>query len=192
MKIRTILAATAVPATLAAALLGATGVASAATTSPAPAALAAAVTKAPAPVIASTYEPGMPDTTTVTTGVNSDNGPVWAYDNITRVITAKQTAPGTWTVTFAEGGTYHAFANPLTGAAWKHTGRFGGQISYIVTSAGTPKAAHLPRTEPASATHGSIMAQLFGAPVTVTGGGHYSYSYYGIPSAPHGVMTQAG
>jgi hypothetical protein len=194
MKIRTILAAAAVPATLAAALLGTAGTtaASAATTA-APATLTAAITKAPAPVIASTFEHGLPDTTTVPTGVDSDQGPVWAYDNMTRVITAKANADGTWTVTFAEGGTYNAIANPLTGLAWPHVGLFGGHISYIVSSAGTPKAANLPRTEPASATHGSIMGQFFGgAPVTVTGGGHYSYSYYGIPGAPHGVMTQVG
>ena len=193
MKIRTILAAAAVPATLAAALLGTAGTtAASAATIAAPATLTAAITKAPAPVIASTYEPGLPDTTTVPTGVNSDQGPVWAYDNMTRMITAKANADGTWTVTFAEGGSYNAIANPLTGAAWKHTGLFGGHISYIVSSTGTPKAANLPRTEPASATHGSVMGQLFNAPVTVTGGGHYSYSYYGIPGAPHGVMTQVG
>jgi hypothetical protein len=193
MKVRTILAAAAVPAALAAALLGTAGTtaASAATTA-APATLTAAITKAPAPVIASTYEHGLPDTTTVPTGVNSDQGPVWAYDNMTRVITAKANADGTWTVTFAEGGSYHAIANPLTGHAWKHTGRFGGHISYIVSSAGTPKAANLHHAQPASATHGSIMAQLFGATVAVTGGGHYFYSYYGIPGAPHGVMTQVG
>ena len=36
------------------------------------------------------------------------------------------------------------------------------------------------------------MAQLFGAPVTVTGGGSYSFTYLGIPGAPHGVYTQVG
>ena len=195
MRIRTILAAAAAPAALAAILLGTAGTTAASaatTTTAAPATLTAAITKAPAPVIASTYEPGLPDTTTVPTGVNSDQGPVWAYDNMTRVITAKANADGTWTVTFAEGGSYNAIANPLTGDAWEHTGLFGGHISYIVSSTGTPKAANLHHTEPASATHGSIMGQLFNAPVTVTGGGHYSYSYYGIPGAPHGVMTQVG
>jgi hypothetical protein len=195
MRIRTILAAAAAPAALAAILLGTAGTTAASaatTTTAAPATLTAAITKAPAPFIASTYEPGLPDTTTVPTGVNSDQGPVWAYDNMTRVITAKANADGTWTVTFAEGGSYNAIANPLTGDAWEHTGLFGGHISYIVSSTGTPKAANLHHTEPASATHGSIMGQLFNAPVTVTGGGHYSYSYYGIPGAPHGVMTQVG
>lgn len=180
MRIRTIAATFAAPLIAGAALLAGTGAASAATIKPAP------------PVTASTYEAGLPDTTSVETGTDSPNGPVWAYDDMTRVITATQTAAGTWTVTFNEGGVYNAIANPLTGAAWHHSGLFGGTISYVVTSAGTPKAANLPRTEPATATHGSVMAQLFGAPVTVTGGGSYSFTYLGIPGAPHGVYTQIG
>jgi hypothetical protein len=36
------------------------------------------------------------------------------------------------------------------------------------------------------------MGQLFNTLVTVTGGGHYSYSYHGKPAAPHDVMTQVG
>src|SRR5579863_516439 len=87
MRIRTIAAIAAIPATAAAALLASTGAASAATIKP------------PQPVIASTYEAGLPDTTTVPTGTDSPQGPVWAYDDMTRVLTATQTAPGTWTVT---------------------------------------------------------------------------------------------
>jgi hypothetical protein len=183
MRIRTIAATVAAPAIAAAALLAGTGAASAATLTPPAAAKL---------VVASTYEPGLPDTTTVPTGTNSPQGPVWAYDDMTRVITARQTTPGTWTVTFDEGGVYNAIANPLTGVAWHHAGVFGGTISYVVTSAGLPKAANLPRTEPATATHSSVMAQLFGAPVTVTGGGSYSFTYLGIPGARGGVYTQAG
>ena len=179
MRIRTVAAIVAAPLIAGTALLAGTGAASAAT-------------KPPAPVTAATYEAGLPDTTSVETGTDSANGPVWAYDDMTRVITAKQTAPGTWTVSFAEGGVYNAIANPLTGVAWHHSGLFGGTISYVVTSAGLPKAANLPRTEPATATHSSIMAQLFRAPVTVTGGGSYSFTYLGIPGAPKGVYTQVG
>jgi hypothetical protein len=183
MRIRTITAAiVAAPVIAATALLAGTGAASAATV------------KAPPvkPVVASTYEAGLIDTTSVPTGVNSPQGPVWAYDDMTRVLTATQASPGTWTVTFDEGGVYNAIANPLTGAAWQHSGLFGGTISYIVTSAGTPKASNLPRTEPATATHSSVMAQLFGAPVTVVGGGSYDFTYLGIPGAPKGVYTQVG
>jgi len=180
MHIRTIGAVVAAPVIAATALLAGTGAASAGT---APTAK---------PVVASTYEAGLPDTTSVPTGTNSPQGPVWAYDDMTRVLTAKQTAPGTWTVTFDEGGVYNAIANPLTGVAWHHAGLFGGTISYVVTSAGTPRASSLPRTEPATATHSSVMAQLFGAPVTVTGGGSYSFTYLGIPGAPHGVYSQVG
>lgn len=177
MRMRTITAIVAAPAIAGAALLAGTGAASAAPVKP---------------VIASTYEAGLVDTTSVPTGTDSSQGPVWAYDDMTRVVTARQTAPGTWTVTFDEGGVYNAIANPLTGAAWHHAGLFGGTISYVVTSAGQPKAANLPRTEPATATHSSVMAQLFGAPVTVAGGGSYSYTYLGIPGAPKGVYTQVG
>ena len=180
MRIRSITAIVAAPLVAGTALLAGTGAASAATTS------------SVKPVTASTYEAGLPDTTSVETGTDSANGPVWAYDDMTRVVTAKQTAPGTWTVTFNEGGVYNAIANPLTGLAWHHSGLFGGTISYVVTSAGQPKAANLPRTEPATATHGSVMAQLFGAAVTVTGGGSYSFTYLGIPGAPKGVYTQVG
>jgi hypothetical protein len=183
MRIRTVTAVVAAPVIAGAALLAGTGAAGAATIKPAPAAQ---------PVIASTYEAGLVDTTSVPTGTDSPQGPVWAYDDMTRVITARQTVPGTWTVTFDEGGVYNAIANPLTGVAWQHAGLFGGTISYVVTSAGLPKAANLPRTEPATATHASVMAQLFGAPVTVTGGGSYSFTYLGIPGAPKGVYTQAG
>ncbi len=180
MRIRTIGATVAAPAIAAAALLAGTGAASAATV------------KAPSPVVASTFEAGLPDTTSVPTGTDSPQGPVWAYDDMTRVLTAKQTAPGTWTVTFDEGGVYNAIANPLTGVAWHHSGVFGGTITYIVSSTGTPKASNLPGTEPSTATHSSVMAQLFGAPVTITGGGSYSFTYLGIPGAPHGVYSQAG
>ncbi len=183
MRIRTIAAVVAAPLMAGTALLAGTGAASAATKPPAPAAQ---------PVIASTYEAGLVDTTSVETGTDSPQGPVWAYDDMTRVITARQTASGTWTVTFDEGGVYNAIANPLTGSAWHHSGLFGGTISYIVTSPGLPKAANLPRTEPATATHSSVMAQLFDAPVTVTGGGSYSFTYLGIPGAPKGVYTQVG
>ena len=143
MRIRTIAAIVATPAIAAATLLASTGAASAATV------------KAP-PVVAATYEAGLPDTTSVPTGTNSPQGPVWAYDDMTRVITATQTAPGTWTVTFDEGGVYNAIANPLTGVAWHQSGLFGGTISYIVTSTGAPKAANLPRTSrPLRPTHPS-------------------------------------
>lgn len=182
MRIRTIAAVAAAPLVAGTALLAGTGAASAAPKAPGPAVKV---------VHAVTYEPGLIDTTSVPTGTDSPQGPVWAYDDMTRVITAKLTAPGTWTVTFAEGGVYNAIANPLTGVAWHHSGVFGGTISYVVTSAEPPKAANLPRTEPATATHSSIMAQLFGVPVT-PGGGSYSFTYLGIPGAPKGVYTQVG
>ena len=113
MRIRTILAAAAAPAALAAVLLGTAGQAS------------AAVTHDSAAAVQQTYtgkvsETGVPDTTF---GGNagsateySDNGPVWASDDITRNITVTPAGPGLWTVTFVENGTYNAFADPTL--AW--------------------------------------------------------------------------
>ena len=200
MRTRSILAVVAVPAITAVALLGATGAASAATTTHT-ADLTAAHATVPAlgPVIAHTHQSGVVDTTSVSgTGtVPSDNGPVWAHDNMDRlvVVTPDKTTPGAWDVAFYEGGTYNAVANPITGATWHHTGPFGGWITYVVTSTGTPKAANLPATVPATWGHGDIMAKLFGTPVSHTGqqgDGSYSFTYYGIPGSPATGYVQNG
>src|SRR5262249_39154686 len=103
----------------AAALLAGTGAASAAPGKAGP---------APKPVTASTYEAHVIDTTSVPTSEPRPEGWVWAYDNMTRNVTATQASPGTWTVTFNEGGVYNAIANPLTGVAWSHSGPFSGTI----------------------------------------------------------------
>ena len=193
MRIRTIITAAAVPALAGAALLAGTGAASAATTT-APAVTTAAVVKAPArlPVIAHVYQSGVDDTTNATTSVLSPNGYVWAHDNIERVITVKADGPGQWTVTFHEGGTYHALANPITGQSWTHTGLFGGTITYTVTDAGTPKASNLPATMPGTDGHGDVMTALFGGVAPTVISAPYSFSYLGIPGAPGGVYTQVG
>jgi len=193
MRIRTIITAAAVPALAGAALLAGTGAASAATTT-APAVTTAVVVKAQAqrPVIAHVYQSGVDDTTTATTSVTSPNGYVWAHDNVERVITVKAAGPGQWTVTFNEGGTYNAIANPISGNGWKHTGLFGGTITYTVTDAGTPKASNLHATLPGTDGHGDIMTALFGGVAPTVISAPYHFSYLGIPGAPGGVYTQNG
>ena len=150
MRIRTILAAAAAPAALAAVLLGTAGQASAAVTQGPPAAVLTAN-------VQQTYtgkvsQTGVPDTTF---GGNagrateySDNGPVWASDDITRNITVTPSGPGLWTVTFVENGTYNAFADPNTGLAWSNTGNMHGTVSYQVASNTPPNMAKLPASLP--------------------------------------------
>jgi len=208
MRIRTILAAAAAPAALAAVLLGTAGQAS------------AAVTHDSAAAVQQTYtgkvsETGVPDTTF---GGNagsateySDNGPVWASDDITRNITVTPAGPGLWTVTFVENGTYNAFADPNTGLAWSNTGNMHGTVSYTVSSATPPNMAKLPASLPgvvdqnntqvvpgtvptlaglAVHGHGYIIGLLFGADASVTSG-PYSYHYTQIQDVP-GVYEQVG
>jgi len=119
LRFRTIITAAAVPAVSAGLLLAATG-ASAATVTPA--VTTAAVTSSSGPVHAVTYghlRAPVDDTTGVPTGKTdpTGNGPIWAYDNVKRVVTAVPDKAGnnTWDVTVATEGTYSAFANPITG-----------------------------------------------------------------------------
>jgi hypothetical protein len=193
MRIRTIITAAAVPALAGAALLAGTGAASAATTT-APAVTTAVVaqTQAQRPVIAHVYQSGVDDTTTATTSEPSPNGYVWAHDNVERVITVKAAGLNQWTVTFNEGGTYNAIANPISGIGWNHTGLFGGTITYTVTDTGTPNASKLPARMPGTAGHGDVMTALFGGVAPTVISAPYHFSYLGIPGAPGGVYTQNG
>ena len=128
MRFRTIITAAAVPAVAAGLLLAATGASAAAV----PAVTTAAVTS----VHTATYEHRVDDTTSVPTGKTdpTGNGPIWAYDNVKRVVTAVPDKAGnnTWDVTVATEGTYSAFANPLTGKPWKGHGHMAGYIEYVV------------------------------------------------------------
>jgi hypothetical protein len=188
-KLTTILAAAAAPAALAAILLGTAGSAAASTT---------ATTDAATGGHAVTWERGVDDTTSAPTGVNdpTGNGPIWAYDTVQRQVTwTPDTAtPGAWDVTVATFGTYHAFANPITGAPWKGAGLMVGEIQYVVTAPAAPSAANLPAVSPNMLRSQGIVDELFGQPnastaVTMTGGA-YNFVYEGIPGAPGGLYFQ--
>ena len=195
MRIRTIIAAVAVPAATAGLLLTATAAGAATVT---PAVTTAAVTGGHAV----TYERGVDDTTNVTTGKTdpTGNGPIWAYDNVERIVTwsPDKTVAGAWDVTVATEGTYHAFANPVTGVKWKGHGAMLGYIQYVVTppAGHVPSAAHLPKVTANTYRSGGVLNELFGLPrdssalVHSAGDGQYNFLYFGIPGAPQGLYFQ--
>jgi hypothetical protein len=181
MRIRTILAAAAAPAALAAILLGTAGQAS------------AAVNQAPHAVTAVTYRAGVEDTTAAqTSDLDPAYGYVWAHDYIRFTATATPAGapvagqPGTWNVAIHENGVYDAFASPVKdNTPWNHVGAFGGWINYQVQTTGTPSARNLPAVEPGTVHTGDILAKLFGAPVNILSASD-SFTYHGIPGYPGG------
>jgi len=204
MRIRIIpvLAAAAAPAALAGVLLSTAGQAGAAVMQgPAAAVLTASVQQTYTGKVSQT---GVPDTTSVGGGatVNNDSslfgpiGPVWARDNITRNVQVSPAGPGQWTVSFVENGTYSAFADPNTAAAWTNKGNMHGTISYTVQSGQAPNMAALAQADGSAVDgttvhgHGYIINLLFpGAPVI--GYGPYSYHYTQIQDV-QGVYKQVG
>jgi hypothetical protein len=186
MRIRTILAAAAVPAALAAALLGTAGAASAAV-------------QQQASYKATAHEANVADTTNVAGNrtINNDGslfgpiGPVWAYVNLERKLTATDNGNGTWAVQVASQGSFSAFANPIDGNAWTGTGSVNGYVNYTVTSDHAPNGANLPAQLPSSLHSADIVAQWFGVdPSAVTGatvGGvnyHFDYNPIPVPAQP--------
>jgi hypothetical protein len=140
-------------------------------------------------VVAVTHSPDHYDTTSVPTGVNSPNGPLWAYDNLTERFTAVPEGAGQWSVTINVSGTFDGFANPVTGQPQVNKGSVRGVIQYDVSSPNTPSKALLPKREPPYTGLGTAMSQLFGGNETVTGGGHYLFTYTKVAGK---VYTQAG
>jgi hypothetical protein len=209
MRIRTILAAAAAPAALAAVLLGTAGQASAAVNPQAPAAAVTASVKQ-AVYKLNVHQHGVADTTDVQGSATLNNdptgphpgpqpypygpiGPVWAFDNMERQFTATQDpATHIWTVTETVTGSYSAFANPITGDAWTGTGPVSGTISYTVKSDNAP--VDLPAQ--LDSYNGGAGAQFhtrdivqawFGASAQISGGDHYHFEYKGIPG---GTLVQ--
>jgi hypothetical protein len=153
-------------------------------------------------VTANTHLNNHTDTTSVPTGVTSDNGPVWAYDNITEkyTVTTKTapsgTTPGTYLVKIDVVGSFHGFANPRTqgemdalgltspdpGAALDSAGSVKGTISYNVTATQAPDASLLPGQSPSDATLSQNINLLFGG--TVVGApaqvGAYGFTYHQV------------
>jgi hypothetical protein len=129
-----------------------------------------------------TFQNHVEDTTSVPTSVTDPvYGPVWSYDNLARTIVATRDAanPALWHVTLYSDGSWHAFANPVTGAPYTGSGAMAGWVTYDVTTAGTPSQAHLPLTEPGTMHSADILSQFFGSPASFPVSTlHYSFTYY--------------
>jgi hypothetical protein len=95
---------------------------------------------------ATTHDVNVPDTTSISgpATVNSPYGPVWAYDNLERVVHITQTADG-YQVVLNSHGTYRAFADPRTGEALVAQGSVAGEVTYQVTSPVAPDMKALPK-----------------------------------------------
>lgn len=140
-----------------------------------------------------------PDTTSVATGVvNFDGSPVWAWDNGAIKFTPVPVTPSpsngeaNYQVKIEVVGSFQGFADPITGAALTSTGSVKGTITFDVQSGSlVPSGATLLTQQPqgvvdtstspavvtGSTSLGDMLNQLFGGPVTVVGGGDYSFSY---------------
>ena len=103
-------------------LLGGIGATLATSAGPASAATMASVAKAPVlkTVTATTYSPNHYDTTSVPTGINVANGPLWAYDNLHETFTAVPQGNGNWAVTITVKGTFDGFASPTAANTPEH------------------------------------------------------------------------
>jgi hypothetical protein len=142
-------------------------------------------------VTATTYSPNHYDTTSVQTGLNVANGPLWAYDNLHETFTAVPgTTAGQWSVTISVKGTFDGFASPtVANTPEVNRGIVNGTISYDVTSPNKPSQAQLPRVEPSYTGLGAALSQFFGGSETVTGGGSYLFTYSDVDGV---VYTQSG
>ena len=121
--------------------------------------------------------------------IDSPNGPVWAYDNLSDQFTVVPTGANTYAVTIDSTGSFKGFADPMHGTALDSAGSVKGTIEYDVFSTTPPSAKALPSQEPDSTSTGVMIGQLFGqtdgqsifAPHAgddhVTGGGAYNFSY---------------
>jgi hypothetical protein len=125
--------------------------------------VANAASAAPATVKAMTHLSDRPDTTSAVTGVHSDNGDVWAYDNLSRQFTVTQTGANTYKVDIADNGSFSAVADPVTGAPINANGSVKGTNTYFVTSSQGPVPSALPSQVGADvSTSQMIQHYLFG------------------------------
>jgi hypothetical protein len=136
----------------------------------------------PAVVKVNTHQNGVADTTFGSSAgdhtKDSPYGPVWAYDNLERKITATQNPDGTWTVVVASQGSYAAFASPIDGNAPIATsGPVSGEVTYLVDAGAlVPSGANLSAQSPLSLHSGDLMAALFSGPVQVKSSS-YDFTY---------------
>jgi hypothetical protein len=189
MRIRTILAAAAAPAALAAILLGTAGQASAAST----------------PQFV-THINQHPDTTSLLPGYPANGqdatvpypgyGSVWAFDNVTAKLTPVRVDPSThgganWQVFYDNTGSFHGFADPTTAAPLTSDGSVKSSISYLVHAPDgvAPSGAYLPSQEQGGSVQNGMVVNKFHlsdaatqlwAPgtATVVGGGNDWYDNY--------------
>ncbi|MBO0681734.1 MAG: hypothetical protein J2P45_01150 [Candidatus Dormibacteraeota bacterium] len=146
-----------------------------------------------ATVKAVTHASGHPDTTSVSgpCTATSPNGPVWAYDNLSRQLTATLRPDQNWDVTITDHGSFAAIADPNTGdCSFTGSGSVDGYLHYVVASTGTPSAANLPAQMDGNIGSFATIQQFFGKDnlTSVVGGGEYSYSYNPVDG---GVYTQS-
>jgi hypothetical protein len=122
--------------------------------------------------------------------IDTPGGPQWAYDRLNFTLTAvRQGTSQNWSVTIAAKGLYEAIADPNTGNVYEGYGNVNGTLEYEVSSPNVPSAAGLPAVEAPSVSQSAIVSQLFGGNASITGGGHYDYTYTGLPE---GTYTQVG
>jgi hypothetical protein len=149
-----------------------------------------------ATVVASTNEINVPDTTSGTaTSVSSPGGPVWAYDNVTKMFRVTPNGGGNYTVTETVNGTFSAFDEPNTGDPINPTpidvtGQMHGTNTYTVQSSVAPNAAGLAAQyddQNGDITTSDLINHIFGGNASVSGGGTWVFSYH----AAHGSMTQS-
>jgi hypothetical protein len=176
MRFTTIVAAAAAPLALGAVLLGTAGQASAAVVAPAAVTLTA---QASGTVTAHTHQNGVADTTDVSGPGTTDSpgGPVWAYDNLERTITATPLGGNQWQVTVGSQGSYKAFADPRTGQAWDGNGPVKGTVTYQVTTTGTPDARNLGGQSDPALHSGDLISALFGGASLQVTGSSYNFTY---------------
>jgi hypothetical protein len=134
---------------------------------------------APGKISATTHSNPHADTTSVggpCAGV-SDNGPVWAYDNLSFKLTATADGPGSYAVTIAANGSFKAFSDPVTGDCASFNGSVDGWYQLEVLSPVAPDGKNLPSQVPGSMGQGAIVAAFFGGNATSINGGSYYYTY---------------
>ncbi len=147
-------------------------------------------------VSAVTHVSNVPDTTagnTVTSNPGTGNGPIWAYDDITKQFKVTETAPGFYTVVVTVHGTFRAFSEPNTGLSYDTpinvTGSIEGTNTYYEYSSVASDPANLPSQEPDGTGTGVMIGQLFHDAQVDQGG--QSGNLWVFTYKTHGdVMTQ--
>ena len=192
MRIRTILAAAAAPAALAAILLGTAGQASAATTAK------------PVTITANTHLNNHPDTTDHCGVGHIKDDCEWANDNATEKFTLVQdpsdSSGHTWQVSVDYVGSFHGFADPSgphAGAALTSDGPVKGTITFTVTSNATHDPSRLPGQSTSDAHLTDNIKALFGndpstsTSTVISGGDHYTFSYQNGSYVQHGASENS-